>query len=186
MRTTKRKALSSRTDDVVRPTPERRMQIGDRWDPVTETTARNVVKDTGAVRAWSSLENLYRNRVITGTMRDAGEKYYRDWFLGYHASESTTMRWSDYVQGGGATGGQPLDAAERRVFHVRRFQDVNRLLDQIGVRKPVHWLIINDLTVEQIGRQGRGYRGKDSASAAGATLIVLGLKAMARFYGLEK
>lgn len=184
MRNPKRKTLLSRTDDIVRPTPERLAMIGDGFDNVTETVSRNQVRATGAVRVWSSLEHLYRNHAISEAEYDAGEQFYRDWFLGFHASEQTTMQWSEYIPGSGGSG--DLDAAERRTFHARRFARANARLDEIGVRKLVHWVVINGLNAEQVGRRWRGYRTRHKAAASGATAVSMALGVLAKFYGLAR
>jgi hypothetical protein len=170
---------------AVHATPERMAQAGEAYDEMSETLAGGTIKRSGAVRVWSALENLYRNGLLTGPQRDAGEKFYADWYIGFHAPSQTTMKWSDYVSGLGADSGS-MDAAERRVFHVRRFQDANRLLDTFEIRKPIHWLVINDIVPQDVGRRFRGYRGKDKAASAGTTTIAIGLQGLAKFYGLVK
>jgi hypothetical protein len=170
---------------AVHATPERMAQAGEAYDEMSETLAGGTIKRSGAVRVWSALENLYRNGLLTGPQRDAGEKFYADWYIGFHAPSQTTMKWSDYVSGLGADSGS-MGAAERRVFHVRRFQDANRLLDTFEIRKPIHWLVINDIVPQDVGRRFRGYRGKDKAASSGTTTIAIGLQGLAKFYGLVK
>lgn len=184
MTRTRRKRIRA-VPGAVGPTPER-ISKAQGLDHLAEATSGGMLKRTGAVRLWSALENLYRNRLITAVQRDAGEKFYADWFIGYHAASQITMRWSDYVSGFGAGDNQTMDAAERRVFHVRRFQDASKLLDTFDIRKPVHWLVINDIHPQDIGRRFRGYRGKDKAASAGTTTVAIGLQALAKFYGLIK
>lgn len=170
---------------AIGPTPERLAKAAG-LDELAEATTGGMLKRTGAVRLWSALENLYRNHLITAQQRDAGEKFFADWYVGFHAPSQVTMRWSDYVSGLGAGDNQTMDAAERRVFHVRRFQAANTLLDTFDIRKPVHWLVINDIHPQDIGRRFRGYRGKDKAASAGTTAVAIGLQALAKFYGLVK
>lgn len=170
---------------TVQPTPERLRQIGDDYDDLTEATSGGITRRTGAVRAWTPLENLYRNRLISGPQYDAGEKYYRDWYIGFQASAQVTMKLSDFVSGGGGDS-STMDAAERRVFHQRRFAEANKLLDLFGMRKPVHWLIVDGIKPQDVGRRFRGYRGKEKAAASGTTLIATALNGLAKFYGLIK
>ena len=171
--------------DVVLPTPQRLRMIGNNFDALSEATTGGIPKKTGAIRVWSSLENLYRNGHISGQQRDAGERYYRDWYIGFQASAAVTMKWSEHISG--ADGAAPvMDVAERKVFHAKRFALANKMLDEIQMRKPVHWLCINDIRAEDIGRRSRGYRSKDKAQAAGTTLAVVGLQNLAKFYGLVK
>lgn len=165
-------------------TPERLAKVVG-LDEMSEAMSSGMTRKTGAIRVWSALENLYRNGLITGPQRDAGEKYYADWYIGFEAPSQTTMRWSDYVSGLGADSGS-MDAAERRVFHVNRFRAANRLLDQFDIRKPIHWLIINGIVPRDVGRRFRGYRGRDTAASSGTTTIVIGLTGLAKFYGLVK
>lgn len=167
-------------------TPERMRLAGYAYDEMAEATAGGMLKKTGAIRVWSALENLYRNHLITGPQYDAGEKYYRDWYLGHMASSQVTMKWSDYVSGLSGGDNQSMDAAERKVFHVKRYAAANDLLEQIGVRKPVHWLVITDIKPQDVGRRARGYKGQRAATASGVTLVALGLQALAKFYGLVK
>jgi hypothetical protein len=165
------------------PTPER-LKAAAGYDELTEANAGGVLRKTGAIRVWSALENLYRNRLISPEQYDAGEKLYRDWYLGHVASAQVTMKWSEYISGLGGEGN--LDAAERKAFHAKRYAQANLLLDQLRIRKPVHWLVINDIKPEDVGRRLRGYRGQRAASASGTTAVALGLDLLARFYGLTK
>lgn len=169
---------------AILPTPERMAQASG-FDEMAEATAGGMLKRTGAIRVWSALENLYRNRLITGPQYDAGEKFYRDWYLGHVASSQVTMKWSDYVSGLSGSDGN-LDAAERKSFHAKRYAQANCQLDAIGIRKPVHWLVINDIKPQDVGRRFRGYRGQRAATASGVTAVALGLQLLAKFYGLEK
>lgn len=168
---------------AVLPTAER-LKLANGFDELTEASAGGVLKKTGAIRVWSALENLYRNRLITPEQYDAGEKLYRDWYLGHVASAQVTMQWSEYISGLGGTGN--LDAAERKSFHAKRYAQANALLDQMHVRKPVQWLVIHDIKPADVGRRLRGYRNQRAASASGTTIIALGLDLLARFYGLKK
>lgn len=183
MSRTKRKRLRQ-VPGALLPTPERLAKASRSYDELTEASAGGVLKKTGAIRVWSALENLYRNRLISPEQYDAGEKLYRDWYLGHVASAQVTMKWSEYISGLGGEGN--LDAAERKAFHAKRYAEANVQLDALGVRKPVHWLVINDIKTEDVGRRFIGYRGKDKAAASGRTAVILGLQLLARFYGLIK
>lgn len=183
MNRTKRKRLRA-IPGAILPTPERMAQATG-FDEMAEATAGGMLKRTGAIRVWSALENLYRNRLITGPQYDAGEKFYRDWYLGHVASSQVTMKWSEYISGLGGGEGN-LDAAERKAFHAKRYATANVQLDALGVRKPVHWLVIHDIKPQDVGRRFRGYRGQRAATASGVTAVALGLQLLAKFYGLEK
>lgn len=183
MTRTRRKRLRH-VPGTVGPTPERLAKASG-IDEMAEATTGGVLKKSGAIRVWSALENLYRNRLISGPQYDAGEKLYRDWYLGHVASSQVTMKWSDYVSGLSGGGGN-LDAAERKAFHAKRYAEANTLLDQLRIRKPVHWLVINDIKPQDVGHRYRGYRGKERASAAGTTVVAIGLELLAKFYGLVK
>lgn len=183
---TRRKKRPKLIPGAITATPERMRLAGYAYDEMAEATAGGMLKKTGAIRVWSALEDLYRNKRITGPQYDAGEKYYRDWYLGHMASSQITMKWSDYVSGLGGGDNQSMDAAERKVFHVKRYAAANALLDSIDLRKPVHWLVINDIKPRDVGSRFRGYRGADKAQAAGTTTIAIGLQALAKFYGLIK
>lgn len=183
MTRTRRKRLRT-IPGALQPTPERMAMAGRGFDELTAPTPGGITQKTGAIRVWSALENLYRNRLISPEQYDAGEKLYRDWYLGHVASAQVTMKWSEYISGLGGEGN--LDAAERKAFHAKRYAEANAHLDLLGVRKPVHWLVINDIKTEDVGRRFVGYRGKDKAAASGRTAILLGLQLLARFYGLVK
>lgn len=184
MTRTRRKRLRQ-IPGAINPTPERMLKAGYCFDEMAEASAGGMLKKTGAIRVWSALENLYRNHLITPPQYDAGEKYYRDWYIGFQASSQVTMKWSDYVSGLGADSGS-MDAVERKVFHAKRFAAANGILEQMDIRKPIHWLVIHDIHPQDVGRRLRGYRGKDKAAAAGTTAVALGLQALAKFYGLVK
>ncbi|MEY4941555.1 MAG: hypothetical protein RIQ93_3290, partial [Verrucomicrobiota bacterium] len=115
----------------------------------------------------------------------AGQKYYADWWLGLEAGRSITMRWSEYISGLGGSEGN-MDAAERRVFHSKRFSQANEILEELGVRKALHWFVINDIPPENIGRKFWGYSGQRAASASAVTALGLALQRLAKFYGLVK
>lgn len=170
-------------DEVIRPTSERMRRVRG-YDELTEAQAGGVVRKTGAIRVWSQLENLYRNNRLTPEQYQAGQKYYADWWIGTEQGRGTTMKWSEYISGIGGSGN--LDAAERRVFHSKRFAKANEKLEEIGTRKAVHWLIINDIPCEQIGRKFWGYKTKFTASAGAVTAIGVSLEMLAKFYGLKK
>jgi hypothetical protein len=155
------------------------------WDELMETHAGGTTRKSGAVRVWSQLENLYRNRRLTDEQYQAGQRYYADWYIGLESRGKTTMRWSEWIQGM-AGGSGDLDAAERRVFHAKRFAEANKRLEDMGTRKSVHWLVINDVKPEDIGRKFWGYSGRKTASAGAVTGIVLSLQMLAKFYGLVK
>lgn len=172
------------TDDIVKPTRQR-MRRAPGFDELTETQAGGTTRKSGAVRVWSQLENLYRNRRLTDEQYEAGRKYYADWWLGLEAGRSITMRWSEYISGLGGGEGN-MDAAERRVFHAKRWAEANKILEEMGIRKAVHWLVINDSPCEAIGRRFWGYSGKHSAAAGAVTAIGVALQRLAKFYGITK
>jgi hypothetical protein len=170
--------------DAIKPTRQR-MRRAPGYDELTEAQSGGVARKSGAVRVWSQLENLYRNRRLTDEQYQAGQKYYADWWLGLEAGRSITMRWSEYISGLGGGDGN-MDAAERRVFHSRRFAKANEVLEGLGTRKAVHWFVINDIKPEDIGRKFWGYSGRKTASAGAVTGIALSLQQLAKFYGLAK
>jgi hypothetical protein len=94
------------------------------------------------------------------------------------------MKWSEYISG--LSGSGDMDAAQRRVFHAKRFAQANAILEDMGVRKAVHWFVINDIPPENIGRKFWGYRGQRAASASAVTALGLALQRLAKFYGLVK
>ena len=170
-------------EDIVKPTRERlRRAVG--LDEVVETTTGGITRKNGAVRVWSQLENLYRNNRLTPEQHQAGLKYYADWYLSIESRARVTMRWSEYISGLGGSGN--MDAAERRVFHGKRWAEANKRLEDIGMRKAIHWLVINDVPCEQIGRKFWGYKTKHKASASATTAAALALQLLAKFYGLVK
>ena len=175
--------MNDQPDDIVKPTRER-MRRAPGYDELTETQAGGTTRKSGAVRVWSQLENLYRNRRLTDEQYQAGQKYYADWYLGLGAGRSITMRWSEYISGLGGSGN--LDAAERRVFHRKRFAEANKLLDDMGTRKAIHWFVINDTPCGAIGKKFWGYREVRTASAGASTSIAISLQRLAKFYGLAK
>lgn len=185
MTRTRRKRLRV-VPGAIAATPERLAKVAG-YDEMAEAMSSGMTRKSGAIRVWSALENLYRNRLISPEQYDAGEKYYRDWYLGHVASAQITMKWSEYISGIGGDGN--LDASERKAFHAKRYSQANNLLDGLGikgVRKVLHWLVINDVKPEDIGRRFIGYRGKDKAAASGRTAVAIGLQMLAKFYGLVK
>jgi hypothetical protein len=152
------------------------------FDEVTEVQSGGVSRKTGALRLWTQLEKIYRNKCITAEEYDAGRKYYADWYLAGFAPR-VTSRMAEWVQNNSGSLGN-MDAAERRVFHAKRFAEANRILECMGLRKAVHWLVINEIPAENIGRKYRGYRNGRAASASAITAISIGLTQLAKFYGL--
>jgi hypothetical protein len=169
--------------DAIKPTRQR-MRRAPGFDELTETQSGGVARKSGAVRVWSQLENLYRNRRLTDEQYQAGQKYFADWYLAGF-SPRVTSRMSEWVQGAAGSPGN-LDAAERRVFHAKRFAQANVILEDMGTRKVVHWLVITDTPAETIGRKYWGYSGKHSAAAGAVTGISISLQRLAKFYGLVK
>lgn len=172
--------------NTVTATPERLRQIGTEFDEMSEVTAGGILKKTGAIRRWTPLENLYRNRLITGPQFDAGEKLYLDHYIGFVASAHVTMQLSDFVSGSSGADNSSMDAAERKVFHQKRYREANKVLDLFDVRKPIHWLIFEEIKPQYVGHRFRGYRGKDKAASSGTTTVAIALQGLARFYGLVK
>lgn len=171
------------TEDVIKPTRQR-MRRAPGFDELTETQAGGTTRKSGAVRVWSQLENLYRNRRLTDEQYEAGRKYYADWYLAGF-SPRVTSRMSEWVQGAAGAPGN-LDAAERRVFHQKRFAQANVILEDLGTRKAVHWFVINDTPAEAIGRKFWGYGGRKTAAAGAVTGIAVSLQRLAKFYGIAK
>jgi hypothetical protein len=167
--------------ETVRPTKERMGRVQG-FDELTEVSPGGVTRKTGAIRVWSNVENLYRNNRITSEQCQAANKFYADWWIGTQSGKYTTMRWSEYISGLGVSG--DMDAAERRVFHSKRFAQANKLLDELGLREATHWLVINDVAPAEIGRVLWGYKNRDSASASGVVLINVALQRLKKFYGL--
>lgn len=171
------------TDEIIKPTRQR-MRRAPGFDELTEAASGGVTRKSGAVRVWTQLENLYRNRRLTDEQYAAGQKYFADWYLAGF-SPRVTSRMSEWVQGAAGAPGN-LDAAERRVFHQKRFAQANVLLEEMGTRKAVHWFVINDVPCEAIGRKFWGYREVRTASAGASTSIAISLQRLAKFYGLVK
>lgn len=175
--------MADDNEEIIRPTAERMRRVQG-YDELTETQRGGTVRKTGAIKVWNPLENLYRNGRITPEQHQAGLKYYADWWLGTQSGRSVTMKWSEYISG--ISGSGDMDAAERRVFHSKRFAKANERLEDIGMRKAIHWLVINEIPCEQIGRRFWGYRTKHKASASATTAAALALQLLAKFYGLVK
>ena len=171
------------TDDVIKPTRQR-MRRAPGFDELTETQAGGVTRKSGAVRVWTQLENLYRNGGLTDEQYQAGLKYYADWYLAGFAPR-VTSRMAEWVQNNNSSSGD-LDAADRRVFHAKRFAEANKLLETFDMRKAIHWLVINDIPCEAIGRKAWGYRTRHKANTAGRVEAAKALQGLAKFYGLVK
>lgn len=176
--------MTDQTDDeIIRPTRERMAKaIG--HEEVVEVTPGGMTRKNGAVRLTGAVADIYKKGRIDDVQLSAAERYYLDWYIGFGSTERVTMRWAEYI--GGHSPGGSLDAAERRVFHQKRYAEANKLLEQMGWRKPVHWLVITDRTAEQVGRLHYRYRGKHSGSAAAVTGLRDALQFLAVFYGLAK
>jgi len=185
MTVARRKKRLRQVPGAIQPTPERLTKAGSGFDELTEASAGGVLKRTGAIRVWTQLENLHRNRRLTDVQYDAGVKFHADWYLGLQSGQSVTMRWSEYLSGIGGGEGN-MDAAERRVFHSRRYAEASKILDELGVRRALQLFVINDIPAEHIGRKLNGYRGQRAATASGVTIIGIGLQRLAKFYGLSK
>lgn len=175
--------MSDNPDDIVKPTRQR-MRRAPGYDELSETTSGGISRKSGAVRVWSQLENLYRNRRLTDEQYQAGQKYYADWYLaGFQPNVTSKMQ--EWIQNGGGGFGS-MDAMERRVFHQKRFAQANEILEGLGTRKAVHWLCINDIPTEQIGRKFWGYSGRKTASAGAVIGVTISLQQLAKFYGIAK
>jgi hypothetical protein len=175
--------MASDNDEIIRPTPERmRRAIG--YDELTETQRGGTTRKTGAVRMWTNLEDLRRKHLITDEQFEAGQKYFYDHELAGYSPRVTT-RWQEWIQGMAGSPGN-LDAAERRVFHQKRWAAANKLLEELGCRKAMHWLIMDNLKPEEIGKRFWGYSGQRAASASARVTAALALQQLAKFYGIVK
>lgn len=186
--TRKRKRLRH-VPGTISPTPERMRQIGGDFDELAEATPGGLLKKTGALRVWTAMENLYRNGVITGVEKDAGDQYYRDYYIVHGGGLNVTMRWRDHVSGFGS-GVSDLDAAERREFHRKRLHAANRMLKGLTADerfyKLIQWAVIEDCGSAEIGRRARGLRDRKRAGASGSAALSDALSILAKFYGLKK
>lgn len=175
--------MNDSPDDIVKPTKQR-MRRAPGYDELSETTSGGITRKSGAVRVWSQLENLYRNRRLTDEQYQAGQKYYADWYLaGFQPNVTSKMQ--EWIQNGGGGFGS-MDAMERRVFHQKRFAQANTILEEMGTRKAVHVFVIGDIPCEVIGRKFWGYRTRFTASAGASTALAISLERLAKFYGLVK
>lgn len=170
-------------DEIIRPTPERMRRIGG-YDELTETQAGGISRKSGAIRCWTNLEDAWRKKLITDEQFEAGKRYWLDHEMaGFNPR--VTMRWSEWIQGL-AGGSQDLDAAERRVFHRKRWSQANTILEEMGCRKAMHWFIMDNLKLEDIGSKFWRYSGQRAASASARATVSLALQRLARFYGIAK
>lgn len=173
--------MSDHPDDIVKPTPQR-MRMAPGFDELTEALPGGRTRKSGARKIWSQLENLYRNRRLTDEQHAAGEQYYRDWYLSGQ-SPKITSKMAEWVQNSSGGSGN-MDAAERRVFHQKRFRQANGILEEMGMRKLVHWFVINDIPCEAIGKKFWGYRDIRTASASASASVAISLQRLAKFYGM--
>lgn len=174
--------MNDMPNDIVKPTKERMAKaVG--FDELSETQAGGVLRKSGAVKLWTQLECLYRNDLLTYEEYRAGQIFYIDWDKS-HRGGRVTANYKEWI----ASFGVPpeLDGFERRVFHSHRFQDANKILEEWNARKLVHWVCINDIPVEQVGRKHFGYKGQRSAQSSGRTALQMSLARLAKFYGLLK
>ena len=168
-------------DEIIRPTPERMRRIGG-YDELTETKAGGITRKSGAIKLWDPLENLYRNGGLTFEQYSAGRKYEADWYLAGFAPR-VTSRMQEWIQNWGGSPGN-LDAAERRIFHQKRFAQANKLLELFDMRKVIHWIVIGEIPCEAIGRKEWGYRTRHKSNTAGRVDVARALQGLAKFYGL--
>lgn len=167
---------------VIKPTRER-MRKAYGFDELSEAQAGGVVRKTGAIKAWTPLENLYRNGLLTPQQYDAANIFFLDWDRS-HKGGRVIVNYSEHIASFGIP--SDLDGVERRVFHSRRFSDANKILDELETRKLVHWFVINEIPCEHIGRKYWGYRDVRTASASGRASLAISLQVLAKFYGLLK
>lgn len=168
-------------DEIIRPTPERMRRVPG-YDQLVEALPGGTTRKSGGIRIWGQLENLHRNSIISAEEYAAGKRYEIDHrAAGY--DPRVTMRWTEWIQG---LAGSPenLDAAERREFHRKRWHQANKVLEELGTRKLIHWLIIEDIKPESIGRKHWGLRGKHTAAGRAVGAVQTSLYRLAKFYGL--
>lgn len=171
-------------DDIVKPTKERmRKVIG--FDEMVEAQSGGTLKKSGAIRLHGPILDIFKKRRITPEQFAAAEKYFADWYIAHGSQQRVTMKWQEYIGGGFSPAGN-MDAGERRSFHAKRFAQANALLEELKLRKPVHWMVICEQTAEQIGRLHWRYSGKHSAGTAAVVGIQSGLQRLAVFYGIDR
>jgi hypothetical protein len=170
-------------------TPERMQMVGQNFDEMAEATSGGLLRKTGAIRVWTSLENLYRNKVISAIEKDAGDQYYRDHYIVHVGGMNVTMNWSDHVSSFGGSYGN-LDAAERREFHRKRLHAANKTLKNMTMDerfyKLIQWVVVDDCGSTEVGRRARGLRDRKRAGASGSASISDALAVLAQFYGMSK
>jgi hypothetical protein len=173
--------MTDQPDDIVRPTRERmRRMIG--HDEEVETLPGGTTRKSGAIREWSQLENLHRNNLISDEEYAAGRRYEIDHRMAGFDPRVTL----DYRRMLGSLdhSSPDLDAAERREFHRKRWHQANKVLKECGTRKLIHWMIIENIAPQSIGRKHWGVRGKHTAAGRAVGAIQTSLYRLAVFYGL--
>jgi hypothetical protein len=170
--------------DVVRPTRERMQKVVG-FDEMVEAQSGGVLRKTGAIRISGPIRDIWKKGRISDEQYAAAEKYFIDWWIAHGSQQSVTMRWQEYISGGFSPGGN-MDAGERRAFHSKRYAQANELLEELKLRKPVHWLVVCEMRAEEVGRLWWRYRGKHSAGTAAVVGIGNGLQRLAVFYGIAR
>lgn len=168
------------SDERDGPTKERLTKVKTAMVDVLETVSKGgAVRMTGR-RIITPLDSLRHDERITEREHAAGMRYYADYVYAERPSQAV-MRWREFVSSSHSPG--ELDGAERAAFHSRRFADANAYVGRY-LASVVRMLVVEDLTVGEIGSAVFGYKNLNSACSAGTALVSAALDRLASFYRL--
>lgn len=167
-------------EEIVSPTRERLAKASpENVVRVVETSRGGLAKATGT-KILSPLEELLHRDRIEAREFEAARRFYVDWYFTERPSQAV-MRWQEFVQSGSSPG--DLDQAERAAFHAKRFagacQELGPYHGAVG-----RMLIVDELSLTQIGLRIFGFRSRNGAAAAGLAAAIGALDVLARFYRL--
>lgn len=156
-------------------TPERLNKAG---EDVATLEGVRYLADTPLQRLYNR-GALSRDPAMNARLFDAGEKFYRDWYL----SGMETLAAQDITRqgsGDGCASGMP--ASERQAIHRQAWRKANEKLGA-RYRKVVELVVLEGNTdLVAVGKDVSGYAKRETARAVGLDRLIGGLEILEEHY----
>ena len=178
------------------PTPERLAKMGTEIERYIVKIQANRDAEAEVWRIVPVAEQMLRRGQITELELRAGQIFYRDFMESVRVSKLTS-KYGERAGVGGTPISQMINTSEmseedRRIYYHQR---VGEAMMAIGDYEATLWVLkiiceIPDANgkprkLSDAGKEFMGYKSPQQATAAGATLIKTGLRALVRHYDLN-
>jgi hypothetical protein len=165
--------MTDTTTETTDATPERLLKSD---SVIVEDGARHFNDDLLVRLAGKG--QLYPDPAINLACKDAGERYYEDWYL----SNMSTLGAVDYGKVGGAGGTGGLQLSERQEQKRKEYRKARAVLGA-KYRPAVEMVLFQDMDLVRAGKQLTGASSPATCRAVAIERLTAGLLMLAKHYG---